>query len=227
MTARLEVRDVALGYDGAVFVQGIDLTVAPAEVVAVLGPSGSGKSTLLAAIAGVVPPMAGQVLVDGVDVTRMPIEQRHVGLIFQEPLLFAHLSVVDNVAYGLRRKGTARAVARARAAELLGWLGLAGYESRRTDQLSGGQAQRVALARALAAEPSVLLLDEPFSALDADLRGRLAVEVAAMLREAHVAAVHVTHDAAEAAVIADRVVTMTDLAHPAASPAPRPLPPRP
>ena len=212
---RLELRGVALGYDGTVFARDIDLTVNAGEIVAVLGPSGSGKSTLLGAIAGVVPPVAGQVLIDGTDVTGVPIERRRVGLIFQEPLLFAHLSVVDNVAYGLRRAGVDRTAARARAGKLLEWVGLPGFGARRTDQLSGGQAQRVALARALAAEPSVLLLDEPFSALDADLRERLAAEVSASLRAAEVAAVHVTHDADEARVVADRVLSMPDLARPA------------
>ncbi len=140
------------------------------------------------------------------------MHRRRIGLIFQEPLLFAHLSVGDNVAYGMRRQGVERRQARRRAAELLAWVGLPGYEGRRSDQLSGGQAQRVALARALGADPSVLLLDEPFSALDAELRGRLAVEVAARLRDAGVAALHVTHDAAEAEAVADRVVTIDELA---------------
>ncbi len=211
MTPRLDVRGVALGYDGAVIATGIDLSIAPGEIVAVLGPSGSGKSTLLSAIAGVVPPLAGRVLVDGVDVTDVPVHRRRIGMLFQEPLLFAHLSVADNVAYGMRRRGVGRAPARERAGDLLAWLGLPDYGDRRTDQLSGGQAQRVALARALAAEPAVLLLDEPFSALDADLRGRLATEVADRLREADVAAVHVTHDATEADAVADRVVTMSGL----------------
>ena len=119
--------------------------------------------------------------------------------------------MVDNVAYGLRRHGVDRPAARARAGELLAWLGLDGYEQRPVDELSGGQAQRVALARALAPRPSVLLLDEPFSALDQELRTRLAADVAAMLRLEAVAAIHVTHDAGEAASIADRVVTMVSL----------------
>lgn len=212
MTPRLEVRDLALGYDGVELARGVDLAIEPGEIVAVLGPSGSGKSTLLATIAGVVPALAGSVLVDGIDMTTVAVHRRRIGMIFQEPLLFAHLSVADNVAYGMRRQGVSRGPARARAGQLLSWLGLPGYDARRTDQLSGGQAQRVALARALAAEPAVLLLDEPFSALDADLRGRLAVEVAGRLREAGVAAIHVTHDAAEAHAVADRVVTMPGLA---------------
>jgi thiamine transport system ATP-binding protein len=210
-TPRLETRGLALGYDGATFATGIDLALAPAEIVAILGPSGSGKSTLLATIAGVVPEAAGRVLVDGLDVTDLPIHRRGIGMIFQEPLLFPHLSVADNVAYGLRRRRQPREQARARAAELLDWLGLGGYGDRRVDELSGGQAQRVALARALAPQPAVLLLDEPFSALDLDLRQRLAVDVAAMLRHEGVAALHVTHDPGEAQTVSDRVMALTDL----------------
>jgi len=209
--SRLAVHGLALGYEGRVFRRGIDLTIAPGEIVAILGPSGSGKSTLLSTIAGVVPALAGAIEVDGRDVTRAPIHERAVGLIFQEPLLFPHLDVAGNVAYGLRRHGMSRSQAHARAVELLDWLGLAGYGSRRVDELSGGQAQRVALARALAPRPAVLGLDEPFSALDSDLRQRLSVEVAAMLRKADVAAIHVTHDAQEAATIADRVVELSSL----------------
>lgn len=208
---RLQTVDLALGYAGQVFARGIDLTVEPAEIVAILGPSGSGKSTLLGTIAGVVAPADGRVLVDGVDVTTTPIHRRDIGLIFQQPLLFPHLSVQDNVAYGLRRHGWSRRQARERARELLAWVDLEDYEDRATDALSGGQAQRVALARALAPRPAVLLLDEPFSALDAELRARLADDVAAMLREQGVAALHVTHDPAEAAAMADRTVSLTEL----------------
>ena len=208
---RLQTVDLALGYAGQVFARGIDLTVEPAEIVAILGPSGSGKSTLLGTIAGVVAPAHGRVLVDGVDVTTTPIHRRDIGLIFQQPLLFPHLSVQDNVAYGLRRHGWSRRQARERARELLAWVDLEDYEDRATDALSGGQAQRVALARALAPRPAVLLLDEPFSALDAELRTRLADDVAAMLRGQGVAALHVTHDPAEAAAMADRTVSLTDL----------------
>ena len=211
MTPRLETAGLVLGYDGRPFTAGIDLDVQPAEIVAILGPSGSGKSTLLGTIAGVVPPLGGRVRVDGADVTSVPVHRRGIGLIFQEPLLFPHLSVVDNVAYGLRRHGQDRSTARSEARALLSWVGLAGLEDRRPDELSGGQAQRVALARALAPRPAVLLLDEPFSALDQELRQRLARDVASMLREQQVAALHVTHDPGEAALVADRVVSMSDL----------------
>jgi thiamine transport system ATP-binding protein len=207
MSPRLETRDLALGYEGTVFADGIDLELQPAEIVAILGPSGSGKSTLLGTIAGVVPAMSGRVLVDGVDVTDLPIHRRGIGLLFQEALLFPHLSVAGNVAYGLRRHGWTKADARLRALELLSWVDLDGYADRSVDEISGGQAQRVALARALAPQPAVLLLDEPFSALDLDLRQRLAADVARTLREQGVAALHVTHDPGEAAAVADRVVT--------------------
>jgi thiamine transport system ATP-binding protein len=210
-TARLATQRLAIGHGSVPLATGIELMVGAAEILAILGPSGSGKSTLLSTLAGVIPAISGKVIVDGSDVTQAPIHRRGIGLIFQEPLLFTHLNVADNVAYGLRRQGVDRQAARMRAGELLAWLGLDGYERRPVDELSGGQAQRVALARALAPRPSVLLLDEPFSALDQDLRQRLAADVAAMLRREAVAAVHVTHDAGEAASIADRVVSMASL----------------
>jgi len=209
--ARLDIRGLSLGYEGRVFQRDIDLRVDRSEIVAILGPSGGGKSTLLGEIAGVVPVPAGRILVDGRDITECAIQDRGVGLIFQEPLLFPHLDVAGNIAYGLRRHGMGRSQAADRVSELLEWLGLAGYESRRVDELSGGQAQRVALGRALAPEPAVLGLDEPFSALDTELRHRLVGEVAAMLREAGVAAIHVTHDEQEAYAIADRVIALADL----------------
>jgi thiamine transport system ATP-binding protein len=158
-----------------------------------------------------VPALSGRILMGGVDVTNTPIHQRGIGLIFQEPLLFPHLSVLGNVTYGLRRQGESRRAAEARAVELLAWLDLPEYGNRPVDELSGGQAQRVALARALAPRPAVLLLDEPFSALDVDLRQRLATDVAATLRHEGVGAIHVTHDPNEAREIADRVLTMVQI----------------
>ena len=210
---RLDITDLSLGYDRKIFLRGINLTVAAGEIVAILGPSGSGKSTLLSTIAGVVPADEGRILVDGRDVTHAPIHERGVGLIFQEPLLFPHLDVGRNIAYGLRRHGMNRGESAQRASELLTWLGLDGYASRRVDELSGGQAQRFALARALAPRPAVLGLDEPFSALDTELRQRLSIEVAAMIRESGVAALHVTHDPREAETVADRVVELASLGH--------------
>lgn len=187
-----------------------ELSVEQGEIVAILGPSGCGKSTLLATVLGSVPALGGHIVVDGSDVTRLPIHRRRVGMVFQDPLLFSHLSVAGNVMYGLRRSGMPKSQARARAEELLAWVGLEGLGDRPSLELSGGQAQRVALVRALAPEPAVLLLDEPYSALDADLRTRLASEVAALLRERQVTAVHVTHDAAEASTITDAVYRIAD-----------------
>jgi len=205
MTARLAVRDLVIGHAGERYAGPLTFELAPGEVLAVVGPSGVGKSTLLSTILGWVPPLDGHVLVDGIDVTTAPVHRRGIGIVFQEPLLFPHLNVGRNIAYGLRLRGEPDTD---RVAELLSWLDLAGMEQRRVDTLSGGQAQRVALARALAPRPGAVLLDEPFSALDADLRERLARDVADMLRRERVAAIHVTHDLAEARVMADRVLTI-------------------
>jgi thiamine transport system ATP-binding protein len=206
MTARLAAESLLVGYSGEALLAPLDLAVQPKEVIAVLGPSGAGKSTLLATLAGIVPALGGRVVVDGIDVTDAPVHRRGIGMVFQEPLLFPHLDVRDNVAYGIRRAGASRSEARVRAEELLAWVGLADHDRRTISTLSGGQAQRVALARALAPEPAVLLLDEPFSALDAGLRERLADEVAELLRRRGTAAIHVTHDEREAAAVADRIL---------------------
>lgn len=201
----LQVDGLSIGYETPI-VTGIDLQIAPGEIVALLGPSGSGKSTLLATLAGIVPALAGRISLHGRDITQATIQDRRIGLAFQEPLLFSHLDVLGNVAYGPRRRGASRADARARALDLLSWVGLEDLARRSVQQLSGGQAQRVALARALAADPLLLLLDEPFSALDADLRSRLATEIAQGLRERGVGALHVTHDLDEATLLADRIL---------------------
>jgi thiamine transport system ATP-binding protein len=201
---------LVIGYDGWESTP-IDLQVAPGSITAILGPSGCGKSTLLSTIAGIRPALAGRVLVADIDVTSVPAHERTVGMVFQEPLLFPNFDVARNVAYGMERQGVSRQAARAQALELLDWVGLGGFGERSVDELSGGQAQRVALVRALAPEPSVLLLDEPFSALDVDLRQRLALEVSDLLRARGVAAVHVTHDPAEAEAIADHVLRFVDI----------------
>ena len=203
----LVVDDLAIGYDAPI-ATGINLHVPRGTITALLGSSGSGKTTLLATVAGLRSPLAGRVYVDGIEVTATPIHRRGIGIVFQEPLLFTHLDVVSNVAYGLRRHGVNRATARARAHELLGWLGIADLAARRSDELSGGQAQRAALARAIAPGPGVLLLDEPFSALDIALRRRLAHELRDIVLRSGTAALHVTHDPVEAEAIADTIVTM-------------------
>ena len=207
MIPRLQVTNLSFGY-GAPLTSPITFAVDAGEILAILGPSGSGKSTLLATIAGIHQPIGGVVEVDGVDVTLTPIHERGVGLVFQDPLLFAHMNVGANVQYGLRRHGASKAEAQLKAAELLDWVGLAGFEKRSTHELSGGQAQRVALARAMAPEPAVLLLDEPFSALDAELRERLALDVTTLAKRTNTAVLHVTHDAAEARRMSDAALTL-------------------
>lgn len=185
----------------------ISAHVPPATILGVLGPSGCGKSTLLATIAGIAPALGGDIRLDGASIMNLRIDRRRVGLVFQDPLLFDHLSVVDNVAYGLRRQDVPRDRARSRAHELLEWIGMPDMAARGVDTLSGGQAQRVALARAVAPEPKVLLLDEPFSALDAPLRRRLAVETRARIESLGIPAIHVTHDPDEAALLCNEILS--------------------
>jgi thiamine transport system ATP-binding protein len=184
--------------------RGINLTIPAGSVTAILGPSGSGKSTLLSTIIGALPCTEGRIMVNDTDVTTLPTYQRNIGIVFQEPLLFTHLNVARNIGYGIKDDD-------ARITELLDWLDIRELRERPVTELSGGQAQRVALARALAPRPQVLLLDEPFSALDSELRTRLAHDLADILRRERIAAVHVTHDRAEAEVIADQVVLLTTI----------------
>ncbi|MFC5746124.1 ABC transporter ATP-binding protein [Actinomadura rugatobispora] len=186
----------------------VELEAEPGEVVALLGPNGAGKSTALRALAGLTPMAAGHIRVDGDAVHALPPERRGIGMVFQDYLLFPHLSAVENVAFGLRCQGTGRREARRRAAEWLERVGLADYASSRPRTLSGGQAQRVALARALAVEPSLLLLDEPLSALDAHTRLEIRAAVRRHLAGFEGAAVLVTHDPLDAMVLADRLVVV-------------------
>lgn len=206
----LQARNLSIDYEGRTILHEFSIDVDPDEIVALLGPSGSGKSSLLRCIAGVQQPSAGAITWDGEDITRTPAHRRRIGLVFQDPLLFPHRDVGANIGFGLPAEGRAQ-----RVAELLALVGLAGFERRDVATLSGGEAQRVALARALAPRPRLLLLDEPFGALDRDLRDRLAVDVRALLRAQGTPAIHVTHDREEAALIADRIV---QLAPPATAP---------
>jgi ABC-type Fe3+/spermidine/putrescine transport system ATPase subunit len=185
----------------------LSLTVAPGQTVALLGASGSGKSTLLAMLAGLEPPDAGRVCFDGEDITDIalwPPERRRFALMFQDFALFPHLNVQDNVAFALVEQRVPKAAARQRAVEMLGRFDLADRARAAVTQLSGGEQQRVALARALLSAPRLLLLDEPFSALDADLRQRLRQEFAQRIADAGMACVLVTHDEAEARAMGQR-----------------------
>ena len=195
--------------DGNVGLHPCDLDVGPGEVVVVLGPSGCGKTTMLRLLAGLDrPDPGGRVLYGEDDVTAVPIERRGVGMVFQSYALFPNMTVAQNVSYGPRIAGLSRCDAGARADRYMALCRIEALADRRIDQLSGGQRQRVALARALAAEPRALFLDEPLTALDAALRETLRAEIAAVLAEARVTALYVTHDQAEAMALADRIAVM-------------------
>jgi putative spermidine/putrescine transport system ATP-binding protein len=200
---RLEKR-----YGHAVVVAGVDLTVAHGELVALLGPSGCGKTTTLRMVAGFVAPSGGKVMIGGRDVTAMPPYARDTGMVFQGFSLFPHMTVAENVGFGLEMRKVARAEREKRVAEALALVQLGGFAARRPAQLSGGQQQRVALARALVINPAVFLLDEPLSALDAALRGEMRAEIRALQQRLGLTTLFVTHDQEEALTMADRLVVM-------------------
>ena len=210
--AGLRIEGIAKAFGGGPVLDGVSLDVRAGELLALLGPSGSGKTTLLGIVAGLVRPDAGRLVLGGEDITGLPAGRRRFGMVFQSYALFPHMSVAENVAFGLRvmprRTRPARVEREARVARLLDMVGLAGLAARYPAQLSGGQQQRVAMARALAIEPRMLLLDEPFSALDAQVRASLRGELRALQRRVGVAAILVTHDQSEAMAIADRVAVM-------------------
>ncbi len=206
----LELDAVVHAYDGVPALRGVSLAVGPGELVCLVGPSGCGKTTLLRVAAGLERPAAGAVrvagrLVEGERV-HVPPEKRGIGMVFQDYALFPHLDVARNVAYGLRRRR--RAERARRVAEMLALVGLEERAARHPHELSGGEQQRVALARALAPAPSILLLDEPFSSLDATERGRVREETRAILRASGAAAVLVTHDGEEALQLGERVCVL-------------------
>ncbi|MDP9602131.1 UNVERIFIED_ORG: ABC-type Fe3+/spermidine/putrescine transport system ATPase subunit [Variovorax paradoxus] len=188
----------------------VSLDVRTGELVAVIGPSGSGKSTLLKLVSGLETGHTGRIALDGEDMSRTPVHQRHIGMVFQSYALFPHLSVLDNVAYGLKLRKVATAERRQRAQELLDIVGLGEFSQRAVAQLSGGQQQRVALARALAIDPRALLLDEPLSALDASVRGHLRDQIRAIQQRFNATTLLVTHDQEEALAMADRVAMLKD-----------------
>jgi sulfate transport system ATP-binding protein len=188
----------------------VSLEIPSGSLTALLGPSGSGKSTLLRVIAGLEAPDTGNVVIDDVDATGLPPQKRGIGFVFQHYAAFKHMTVFQNVAFGLSVRKRPKAEIEERVNELLGIVGLAGYAKRYPSQLSGGQRQRMALARALAVEPSVLLLDEPFGALDAKVRAELRSWLRRLHDEVHVTTVLVTHDQEEAMEVADLIAVMNE-----------------
>ncbi len=188
----------------------LSLTLEPGSIVALLGPSGCGKTTTLRMIAGLMEPSAGEMFLDDRPITRIPAHRRNVGMLFQNYALFPHMTVAENVAFGLEARGFRRDAAAVRVREALQLVQLDGYDERRPAQLSGGQQQRVALARALVIEPALLLLDEPLGALDKSLRQSMQVELRALQRRLGITTVLVTHDQDEALTMADRIAIMRD-----------------
>ena len=208
-TAHLSLDDLSKQYgDGPPAVAGINLAARRGEFLTLLGPSGCGKTTALRMIAGLVTPSGGRILVDGKDITHTSTHQRNMGMVFQNYALFPHLTIAGNVAFGLEMRGIGKSVIGRRVAESLALVRLGGLERRMSRQLSGGQQQRVALARALVIEPSVLLLDEPLSNLDAKLREELRDEIREIQRRLGITAVFVTHDQTEALTMSDRIAVM-------------------
>jgi spermidine/putrescine ABC transporter ATP-binding subunit len=207
-TPIIEVRNLTKEFGSAPAVSGVDLTVGEGEFVTLLGPSGCGKTTIIRMIAGHVMPTAGQVLLDGRDITFAPPQSRRIGMVFQHYALFPHLTVEENVAFGLRVERRGREEVRRRVAEMLDLVRLTGVGGRRPGQLSGGQQQRVALARALAFKPRILLMDEPLGALDLKLREQMQHELKRIQRDVGISTIYVTHDQEEALSLSDRVVVM-------------------
>ena len=205
---RVEFHDIALAFGRTQVLRDIDLVIEPGEFFALLGPSGSGKSTLLRVIAGFAFPQSGRVLVDGQDISRVPPWERNIGMVFQNYALWPHMTVWQNVAFGLEERKLPRAEIERRTAAALDLVGLRELAARRPSQISGGQQQRIALARTIAIEPKVLLLDEPLSNLDAQLRIHMRTELLALQRKLGITTIFVTHDQEEALSIADRVAVL-------------------
>lgn len=204
----LDVEDLSVRYGQSLAVDGVTLAIEPGEVVALLGPSGCGKTTLLRVIAGFVRQATGRVRVDGATIDHLPSNQRNIGIVFQNYALFPHMTVAENVAYGLRARGNRGPEVQATVSRFLDTVQLGAFHQRLPRQLSGGQQQRVALARALAIEPSILLLDEPFAALDRNLRLDMQIEIKRLQRTLGLTTILVTHDQDEAMSVADRIAVM-------------------
>ena len=204
----LSLENLTLAYGGQVAVESLNLPVAKGELLALLGPSGCGKTTTMRAIAGLLAPQSGRIVLDGEDITNKSPHQREVGLVFQSYALFPHLSVFENVAFGLRLRHVGGAELARRVGEAVEMVGLKGFERRLPRELSGGQQQRVALARSVVVRPRLLLLDEPLSNLDARLRLEMRSELQRLQSELGVTMLYVTHDQVEALALAHRVVVM-------------------
>lgn len=204
----IHLEHVSAGYDGTVVIKDLSLHIPPGRVLGLLGPSGCGKTTILRMIAGLLDPLEGDITFDGVSIVNVPTEKRHIGMVFQQHVLFPHMSVEENVAFGLRMQGQTLRAARPRVREVLSLVQLQGLEKRFPRQLSGGQQQRVALARAVITDPVVLLLDEPLSNLDARLRDDMRRLIQDVQRQLSITTVFVTHDREEAIELSDRMVVV-------------------
>jgi len=206
----LEVRGLKKSFDGHEVLKDVTFGLQDGELAAILGPSGGGKTTLFRCILGELTPQAGKIFIDGQEVGRLPTERRGIGVVYQTFALFPHLSVADNIGYGLRARRVAEDVARSRIAEMIDLVHLEGKENRLPRQLSGGEKQRVALARALCVGPKILLLDEAFGALDATMRTQVVQEVRAIIRRQKVTTLFITHDQEEAFMFARRMIVLND-----------------
>ncbi len=204
----ISLRGLRVAYGANEVLKGIDLAIAPGSFVALLGASGCGKTTLLRALSGFTPASGGSISVNGRDIQNEPPERRGMAMVFQSYALWSHMSVAQNMGYGLKLRRVPRDEIKRRVSDLLSMLGLPGYEERAVNELSGGQRQRVALGRALAVEPQILLLDEPLSNLDARIRLQMRHEIRSIQRHLGVTAILVTHDREEAMVMADHVVIL-------------------
>ena len=204
----LELRNVVKSYEGKPLLNDISFTVSQGETICLLGASGSGKSTILRMIAGLDFPDRGAILLNGIDLAGTPPHLRDFGLVFQDYGLFPHLNVFDNIAFGLKMRNLPADEISLRVAALLGQVNLAGFDSRKVTDLSGGEQQRVALARALAPSPCLLMFDEPLGALDRSLKEGLLNEIRSILHETKIPAIYVTHDQEEAFAIADRILVL-------------------
>lgn len=205
---KLEIQNLSVSYDADVVLKELSLNVEEGEFVSLLGPSGCGKSTLLKTIAGILTVSKGSICLGGTDITGLPVHKRGTVVVFQDMRLFPHMTILDNVAFPLKMQGVSKAERLQTAAQLLEKVQLGGYGTRKPAELSGGQQQRVALARALAAKPRLLLLDEPFSALDENLREEMRLLVKQLHRDFGMTTILVTHDREEALSMSDRVAMM-------------------